>query len=98
MAGILGQADITELEEDPDPVAVASGKITDLLYQCAHGPAQTPPPIYSTLDNNIKGLNIDLGSCQRILSKLPCTIPVSDSRIPSITTQSMHEAFEKMAF
>ena len=69
LAGILQQADIDELEEDPDPVAVASGKITDLLYQCAHGAAQTPPPIYSTLDNNIKGLNADLGSCQRILSK-----------------------------
>lgn len=71
LAGILSQADMEELENDPDPVSVASGKITEYLYQCAHGTAQTPPPIYSTLDNNIKGLNADLGACQRILSK-PC--------------------------
>ena len=65
---MLSQADIDELETDPDPVAVVSDKITEYLFKCATGPCATPPPIYSTLDNNIKGLNADLGACQRILS------------------------------
>lgn len=70
LAGMLSQADIDELETDPDPVAVVSARVTDYLFKCATGPCATPPPIYSTLDNNIKGLNADLGACQRILSKL----------------------------
>ena len=65
---MLSQADIDELETDPDPVAVVSARVTEYLFKCATGPCATPPPIYSTLDNNIKGLNADLGACQRILS------------------------------
>jgi hypothetical protein len=71
LAGILSQKDIDELDADIDPVAMVSDKLTAEVRHCALGAPQTPAPIYSTLDSNIKTLNMDLGACQRILSDPP---------------------------
>jgi len=71
LAGILSQKDIDELDADIDPVAMVSDKLTAELRHCALGAPQTPAPIYSTLDSNIKALNMDLCACQRILSEAP---------------------------
>lgn len=81
LAGILSQKEIDDLEGDIDPITMCSDKLSAFVYQSANGPAEVSPAIFSAVDADIKGLNVDYTACSRILGK-PHSLSLLRFQIP----------------
>ena len=47
------QGEIDQLESSVDPTATVANRLTELVCECAEGPAKTPAPIFNALDNSV---------------------------------------------
>ena len=54
----LFQGEIDQLESSVDPTAVVANRLTELVCECAEGPAKTPAPIFNALDNSVSSRTI----------------------------------------
>ena len=54
----LFQGEIDQLESSVDPTTVVANRLTELVCECAEGPAKTPAPIFNALDNSVSSRTI----------------------------------------
>ena len=76
LAYVLSEKERADLENDNDPITAISDRLTAFVGHSHE--LEVAPQVVSTMDDDVKGINIDMQGCLRILgiSSLTCRHPL----------------------